>query len=181
MPLCFYWVLQYFEKCLGHFFKLCTTQNVGVLYGSQVQHSLIICYKSQLLFKEWRVYCMKTLPFSLSLYKLQGNWRRGAGGETRLLKFKNFHVTDLIWQDFWENLPEYMGSVDALIRKEYVRSQNQSGRGTARTERGAASLVLSEAGRGLEGCLTRALSSGTLSLGVTPLSHREQQWTTQGT
>ena len=42
-----YWLLQYFEKCLGHFFKLCVTQNVGVLYGSQIQHSLILSVISQ--------------------------------------------------------------------------------------------------------------------------------------
>ena len=127
-----YRLLQYFEKCSGHFFKLCTTQNAGVLYGSQVQHSLImsvICHNNCYLKNEvciaWKHYDLFLLVY------INSKVTEGEKKETRLLKFKNFYVTDLIWQDFWENLSEYMRNVDALVNKEYIKSQNQSGRDAA--------------------------------------------------
>lgn len=69
-----YWLLKCFKKCLDISLNYSQPKMLVFCMDPQMQHSLILCYLSELLFQEPSMYCMKTWLFSLSLNKLQGNW-----------------------------------------------------------------------------------------------------------
>lgn len=57
-----YWLLQYFRKCLRHFFKLCTTQNVWCfVWITSAAFLDSFCYLSQLLKNQVCIACKHDL------------------------------------------------------------------------------------------------------------------------
>ena len=71
---CMYWLLQYFESVQDISLNSVQRKCWCFVWITSATFLNNFCYLSQLLFKEWSMYCMKTLwPISLSLNKLQGN------------------------------------------------------------------------------------------------------------